>query len=345
VAVTQGDAPQQPPGPARPEQAPSPGPETQPGPNNLAPAQARASQASPGLGASGQAPSADLNFSQILEQQIAQAIQPVLDEFRQQMAQEVAQHTAATPVIGSGGQGAGRTAPQVPGAQASTSQPPSQQSPAQSSPPQQATPAAKTDPADIQAEIPVKSITQRPLAGALVPAVQAVEYHGAQWLQSLLVAGLGALLTESTHTAVQQRAELSLHTLLQKLFDAAPDGIANQEMQGKIERTLQLILRESLDAVFAEGLRTTLQQGGQQTIEQSLHGDFAGALGKVEDTLRIIMEALIAVLRRHQQTIVRLLLALALLALENSLLEPEKSKRAQAVGVAESDHPTVSTAS
>jgi hypothetical protein len=320
VAVTQGNVPQQPPGPARPEHVPSPGPDTQSGPNNLAQAQAQAqaptSQASPGLGASGQAPSADLNFSQILEQQIAQAIQPVLNEFRQQMAQEVAQQTAAIPAIGSGGQGAGKTAPQGPGAQAQASRPPSQQ----------ATPAAKTDQAGIPTEIPVKNVAQRPLAGALVPVVQAVEHHGAQWLESMLVAGLGALLTESTHAAVQQRAEQGLHTVLQKLFETAPDGITNQEMQGKIERTLQLILRESLDAVFAEAMRTTMQQGGRQTIEQSLHGDFAGALKKVEDTLRTIMEALLAVLRRHEQTIIRLLLALALLALENSLVQSERSK-------------------
>jgi hypothetical protein len=326
MAVTRKHAPQQPPGPPRPKQAPSPGLDTQSGSSTLAPTPTPASPASPasqGPGTEGQAPSADLNFSHILEQQIIQAIGPVLDEFRQQMAQGVAQQTADTPGIDLAGQGIGQGAAQGSGAQAPTPQPPSQQSPA---PLGQAAPAAPTERPDIQTQVPVKNIVQRPLSGALAPAVQAVEQHGAEWLQSLLVAGLGALLTESTHVAVQQRAEQGLHTLLQKLFDAAPDGVTNQEIQGKIERTLQLILRESLDAVFVEGVRTVVQQGGQQTIERSLRGDFGGALIKVEDMLKVMVTALIAVLHRHQQTLLRLLLALALLALENSLMQPEKSK-------------------
>jgi hypothetical protein len=156
--------------------------------------------------------------------------------------------------------------------------------------------------------------------------VQAVEHQSAQWLQSLLVAGVGALLSGSTRLAVQQRAEQGLHAVLQKLFDAAPDDVMTQEVRAKTERTLQLILRESLDAVFAEGVRTSLQQGGQQTVQQSLQGDFRGASRKVEDTLRVMMDALMAVLRRHLQTIVRLLLALILLALANSIVQPEKAK-------------------
>ena len=105
-------------------------------------------------------------------------------------------------------------------------------------------------------------------------------------------------------------------------------------MQGKIERTLQLVLRESLDAVFAECVRTAVQQGGQQTVQQSLHGDFRGALRKVEDSLKIMLAALIVVLRRQQQTIVRLLLAVALLALENSLVQPQAGQAGRAGEVA-----------
>jgi hypothetical protein len=58
-------------------------------------------------------------------------------------------------------------------------------------------------------------------------------------------------------------------------------------------------------------------------VQQSLHGDFRGALSTVEDTLKILLAAFVAVLRRHQQTIVRLLLAVALLTLENSLVQPQ----------------------
>jgi hypothetical protein len=243
----------------------------------------------------------------MLEQHITQAIQPVLNEFRQQMAQEITRETGAAPVRAAGGQASGQAAAQQAPAQPSQAQPPLSQALDQ-------------------------HVAERPLAGvtnAVAPVVQTAEQQAAHGLQSILVAGLAALLSESTRAAVQQRGEQGLHTLLEKLFAAVPSSITNQEMREKTERTLQLILRESLDAVFAEGVRRSVQQGGQQTIEQSLHRDFGGALHNVEDTLKVMLAALLSVLRRHQQTLLRLLLALVLLALENSLLEPDKPDKAK----------------
>jgi hypothetical protein len=109
--------------------------------------------------------------------------------------------------------------------------------------------------------VPLVRDVERPLAGALGPAVQAVAHQGAQ---SLLAAGLGALLAETTRAAVQQQAEQGLHRLLQTLFETAPAGIANPEMQGKIERTLQLVLHESLEAVFAEGCVLLYSKGASK---------------------------------------------------------------------------------
>jgi hypothetical protein len=324
---------QPPPAQTQPTQAQRHGSDAPPGANISAPAQTSQDSA-----AEAQTPSTDLGLSQILEQHIAQAIQPVLDEFRQQMTQEVAQQTAAVHMNAAGGQVSVQESPHGPGSQEPMQPPPTLQPPVQP-PPQQAAaqqtpgsqpppPPPSASPSQVSAQEPSAGQhgAERPLAGALAPVVQAVEHQGAQWLQSLLVAGVGALLSESTCAAVQQRAEQGLHTVVQKLFDAAPDSVMTPEMQAKTERTLQLILRESLDAVFAEGVRTTLQQGGQQTVQQSLHGDFRAASRRVEDMLRVMVDALMAVLRRHQQTIVRLVLALVLLALANSLAQPEKAK-------------------
>ncbi len=274
--------------------------------------------------------SADVDFSQALEQHIAQAIQPALDEFRQRMA-EVSGQMAAMPIHGAGKSDTGQDAPRGPDAPASTAptqQPSTRQatgpSAAPEAPPQQGegeqAPEVQPQPAPIQPSHAREGL----LAGALTSAMQTVERSSAQWLQSLLVAGLGALLAEPAHAAVQQRAEQGLHTLLQKAFEAAPADFANQEMQEKTESTLQLILREALDAVFAEGVRASVQQGGQQTIQQSLRGDFSGALKTVEEMPQVLMAALIAALRRHQQTIIRLLLALALLAVASSLEQSKK---------------------
>jgi hypothetical protein len=156
--------------------------------------------------------------------------------------------------------------------------------------------------------------------------LQTVENVCVQWLQALLVAGLTALLAESTHGAIQHRAEQGLHLLLQKLFAAIPDASNNQEMLGKTERALQAILRESLDAVFVQGTRATVQLGGQQAIEKTLHGDFGEARRCVENTFRARADALGVVLARQWQTVLRLAIALALLALESALANSNKAQ-------------------
>ncbi len=356
MAVSQDNVPQQQPEPAESEHAPVHGSDAQAGSTNPASARRQPTRKpvtqSPQGTAGGEAQSADVGlgqaleqqitqaiqpiFSQALEQQITQAIQPMLDEFRQRMAQELSDPMAAMPIRGAGQLDTGQEAPHVPDTQAPTmptQQPPTRQAPGPSAAPEAAPQQSEGEQAlESQPKPPptqvqhVQHVRERPLAGVLPSAVQMVGRSSAQWLQSLLVAGLGALLAETTHATVQQRAEQSFHTLLQKAFEAAPAAFANQEMREKTERTLQLILREALDAVFAEGVRTSVQQGGQQTIQQALRGDFGGALKTVEETPQVMMAALIAVLRRHQQTILRLLLALVLLAVASSLEHSEKAK-------------------
>ncbi len=291
---------------------------------------------SPKGSAGGEGQGADVDLGQALEQHITQAIQPALNEFRQRMtqtAQELSDQIAARPRHGVGQSDTGQEAPQGADARGPTvpTQPPPQV-PRSSAAPEAAPPQREGEQArESQPEHPlipvqqVQHVRARPLAGALPSAVQAVGRHSSQWLQSMLVAGLGALLAESMHATIQQRAEQGFHTLLQKAFDAAPADFANQEMREKVERTLQPILREALDAVFAEGVRASVQQGGQQTLQQALHGDFGGALRNVEEMPQVMLTALITVLRRHQQTILRLLLALVLLEVGSSLEHSEKA--------------------
>lgn len=366
MAAMQEGVLQQPPEPAQPGQAANLASAAQPAPqsasNNQATPSASPTQESVGNNAAqGQVPGPELDFSKILEQQISQAIQPVLNEFRQNVAQTMEQQAAALPSHAGEGMAGAAGAPQAmqataqgPGAQqqpvqqpqqpmqqqggpAVTQQPPVQQALGQATQPVQGQlpPQAQqlAQPAEIagqtigQVESQAQQAPQGAVAGALRPALETVEHQGKQWLQSLLVAGLAALLAESTHAAVQQRAEHGLHTLLQKLFEAAPEGVTNQEMQIKTERTLQMILRESLDAVFVGGMRATVQQGGQLAIQDSLQGNFGSALGRVEDTLKAMAEALIEVLRRQWQNVLRLLLALVLLALESSLAQSSTEKK------------------
>lgn len=233
--------------------------------------------------------SPDQDFSQALAQQVAQAIQPVLDDFRQQVTQTLEQQVGGITEAVHGGQGA--------------------QAQVQES--QSAQPTAAPGQA--------AQATQSAVAQALQPVLKTVEHDGKQWLQAMLVAGLSLLLADSTRAAIEQRADQGIHTLTQKAFEAAPDGVNNQEMQAKTEYALQTIVRGSLDAIFAGGMRAAVQQGGQAAIQESFRGDFAAALKALSDVLKAIAEALIAELRKQWQTLLRLALALVFLELASIL--------------------------
>lgn len=320
VAAKQEGVLQQPPGESQTERASKSASNTQPVTSSQAQSQAKSQvQKQPGSASSGQTSSPGSNFSQLMEQQIAQAIQPVLDEFRQQVTEAMKQPTAAGPVGDAGGQGTRQATPQLQGTQPPLQQPASGQQPTAQSPVLRGA-----------EQLPGQITQQLPLPGALAPAVQLTEQQREQWLQAWLATGLTVLLTESTRAAIQQRAEHALHTLLQKLFEAVPGG--NQEIVGKTEATLLTILREALDAIFSQAIRDTLLHEGQQTIRESLHGDLGAALKMVEDILRAMAEALVAVLRRESQHVLRLVLALALLALASSLEQSGKEKVSETHG-------------
>lgn len=243
-----------------------------------------------------QVPTPELSLDQLLEQQIAQAIQPVLDEFRQDVALVMRQQ---------GGLPAG----QQPAAPAMAPRAGAQQ-------PQRGQSAQ-------QAQPPALSQQLSPVMGALAPVGELTSQQGEQWLQAWLATGLAALLAESSRAIVQQRAQQGLHLLLEKLFAAAPDGTSDQEIRAKTEQALQAMLRDTLGAVFAEAMRATLLREGQAAIQSAVHGDVGALLRAVEDTLKAMAEALVTALRGQRQRAIRLALALVLLALEGSLLQSD----------------------
>lgn len=240
----------------------------------------------------------DPAFRQILNQQVTEAIRPVLEEWRQQMTQELGQRATAEAATGADEQRASPQKPESPAAQA-------------------------------ERELPANAAgAQSAVTETLRPGLEAIEQQTISALQSSLAALVTALLADTTRSVIQQQAEAGLHAFVQKLFATLQDGANNQQMQDKTERLLQAILREFLDAVFAETIRVTAQQESQQAIQASFHGDFGGIMKSGRDILKTLVEALIAVARRNQQNLMRLALALALLALAGSISRSASNKSA-----------------
>ncbi|HEY7782921.1 MAG TPA: hypothetical protein VIC85_22200 [Ktedonobacterales bacterium] len=283
-------------------------------------------------GNGGQEPASnvELELDQLLRQHIAQAIQPVLDEYQREMA-------------------AGQQ-PQQPASQAPprTEKPPEHAEPSAASntdSPDRATPSAEpSGPAGgalggvlggalgRALDVPSAQHLVPRLSGVVSPALDAVEQQGAQWIQSVLVGALTAVLAESSRAVIQRRAEQGLHALLTKAFDALPEGTGSEKARYQSEHTLQAILRDSLDVIFADPLRATMLAKGERALHDSLHGDLSGAAHEARDTAGEVVDALGEVLRHQRQRIIRLLFTLALLVLASSVehsLTPTGGKSAK----------------
>jgi hypothetical protein len=309
VAVKQRGALQQPPEATQPDQAASATADVQ---------KAQDTQAQQGQAQQGQETGPDSGFSQTLAQQVAQAIQPVLDDFRQQVTQTLQQQTEAL----SEADQADQAGPSATGAQpaAQEAQPAQPEEPKREQQPSGL--ASKAAQAAQTAQQAVQQAVQQapsPVTEALRPVLKTVERDGKVWLEAMLVAGLTMLLSDSTRGVIEQRAEQGIHTLTQKAFEVAPSGANNQEMQTKTEYALQTLLHGSLDAIFAQGMRAALQSSGQAAIQGSLSGDFNAALSAVVDVLKAIAQALITVIREQWQMLLRLALAITALAIANAL--------------------------
>jgi hypothetical protein len=286
-------------------------------------------------------PDAGLEFSQALERQISQAIQPALEDFRRQMAQtlereverEVERMPGVTPNAPGDMPGVMATepvtAPAEPIAEPTAAATQSgtgllgqvaQQ--AQTTLAETANQLTETASQSVgKAQHQLIDTVQPVVTNTIRPALERVERQGEEWATSLLVAALTTLLTDSSRRFVEQRVESGLRALTQKLFEAAPEGVATPEMPAKVEAALMAIVHDTLDALFSEGMRASVQQGGQAVIQQSFHGDFGAAVNGVEEIARRMSEALLTALRQQWSTVLRLVLALALLAVESSLAQ------------------------
>lgn len=296
----------------------------------------------------------NLEFGQVLQQQIAEAVQPVLAEFRQQVARAVQEQLESESGPERNGQrlqeGSNHTSQALAAeserdtddskndaaqkaldatAQSQASEPASnaedraqiesresQAEPGEQS--QDATEAEDSTSGGLRSALSGRkalSVPNRLLSGG----VHLAEQQGERWLQSMVAAGLTSLLAESSKTAAQQRAEQELHALLTKGFEALPDGTLSTELQGQIERTLQGILRDTIEALFSEDVRTNLVEKSSEAVGAAVHRDFEAASDSLKSAAIIVVEELVRVLRRQWQRVLRLIFKAVLAALESSV--------------------------
>jgi len=262
------------------------------------------------------------DLGQMLQEQIGQALQPAMAEFREQMAATVRREldevlhqddpdsrTGAQRATGRG-QLEDQRLPQRAADQAE-GEPPSKSS--ESEDETRSQDSESTGKHGLQGILPQLG---KPLLESL-PDV--LEKQGEQWLRSRLDQGIDLLFSGSVRTVVRHEAERMLHVLRRVALELIPDVDTRRDLSAQADRVIETLVQDGVDQLFGKSVRNEVKEHGEQAIQALFKPDLKAALREIQAVLRLLMEALLDVLRRSWQQVLDLLLRGVVALVQNRL--------------------------
>jgi hypothetical protein len=234
-----------------------------------------------------------------LQEQISQALQPAMAEFREQMAASVRREFDETldadrrraPIHAGRPNDPGQTEAEAPSDEDAD----------------RSTDAARSPgarPSGERGGQAMRSLLGKPLLEAL-PAV--LEQQGEQWLRSRLDMGVDFLFSVWVRAAIQQEVERTLQGATRVATNFISDRATREDLRAQVERTVESVVGTALDRLFADDVRDDLKERGRRAIEALFEPDLKSVLHQVQDLLLALVEGLLAVLRECWEQILRLL--------------------------------------
>jgi hypothetical protein len=165
-------------------------------------------------------------------------------------------------------------------------------------------------------------------AGGLL--LDVVKQRGEQHVQSLVNVALDALFSPQIRTLTQRQIEDVVRSLLEETFEAIPTTDPSGETEQKAIGELDLALQEALDSIFDGAVRAQLQQHGERGTEALMRGDVSTATHHAEEAVEAFFTAILKALGRHWSSVLHLLLGLLIGAIEE--MAAAKIKEAFALG-------------
>jgi hypothetical protein len=233
------------------------------------------------------------NLDHLLEEQITEALQPVLLKIRREVGESAAVAAQQT----------GRRMAVEPGLEVERV-------------PVPRTGEAAGHPVPVEAPGSTGDGGPEPESDSLGPAfsalVHALAERAEHGLGSLFGMALERALASAVRGAVRQHADEALGTLVDEAFAAAPDDVATEELRAQTTEALQGVLDDMIDSIFAGPIRADLMRHGERVIEALVQRDPAKARLQVELGLRESLHDALELLQPHWSRIIRLVLPIIL---------------------------------
>jgi len=238
-------------------------------------------------------------LGQGLQDQINQALQPAMAEFREQMAATVRRELDETldadrrrgPMQAGRPKDRGQTEAETPSDEGADRK----------------TDDARSEDTRQSGERGARSTLSlfgKPLLEAL-PEV--LEQQGEQWLRSRLDLGIDFLFSVWVRAAIQHQVERTLQGATRAATDFISDRTAREDLRAQVERTVESLVGTALDKLFADDVRDDLKARGRRAIEALFEPDLKAVLHQVQDLLLALLEGFLAVLRECWEQILQLL--------------------------------------
>jgi len=234
-----------------------------------------------------------------LQEQISQALQPAMAEFREQMSATVRQeldetlHRDRRRASADAGRATDRARAE---AQASSDEGADQMADKGRS--------KGSDPSGQRG-----AQAQGPLLGkSLLDALPGIlEQQGEQWLRSRLDLGIDFAFSVWVRAAIQQEVERALRRVTRAATDLISDRASREDLRAQADRTVERLVGTALDKLFADDVRDDLKARGQQATRSLFQPDLKSILHQVQELLLSLLEGLVAVLRECWEHILQLL--------------------------------------
>ena len=234
-----------------------------------------------------------------LQEQISQALQPALAEFREQMTATVRHELDETlhPDRRRAPAEAGRSTDRGSGDEQGSSDRGDDRS----------NDDARSNGSDASRE--GKSQATRPALGKqLLESLPGVlEQQGEQWLRSRFDLGIDFLFSRWVRVAAQREVERTLQRVARVAIDRIPDRAARDDLRAQLEETVERLAGTALDKLFADDVRDDLKARGHKAIGALFQPNLKSILHQAQDLLLSLLEGLLAVLRECWEQIVQLL--------------------------------------
>ena len=244
-----------------------------------------------------------------LRRQVAQAIQPVLADFRKQSVRAVREQVEQAQEADRG-EGTEEARP--------AAEPGGEERP---------TPSLRGDrdsgqPDGVDGRTPLHDgagLAQAVASDVVGQVPGFLEEASTQWLRSRLEDGRDALCSTRVRDGVRRSVDHAVHPFLEAGLELVPGDAARRALQQESEQALDELIEDALGRFCSEQVLADLQRHGERAIHALVQGDIGAALQEVWRAVQALLRALLAAVQDEWQRLIHLLLNVLLKAAQEMI--------------------------